>query len=163
MPPKKPLVVESNDPMSSLVSFRVKLFGTYEPPEDLAVLLEWFDGDKSRCLDTGEIRDWEIFSGDLPLTPVAEADAKKDAKKDPKAKKKNEGVVFEAGKKYQGFFEFAEDDVKVDEVRLAHTGVRPQRLQQAAQAAHRQHRRNESAPGSQDRLQQSPAAQMRKT
>ena len=116
MKPKKPNVIEANDPMSNSVSFRVKVYGKYEPAEDVGVLVEWFDGQKIKCLDTGDIRDWEIFNGDLPLTQPPDPDAKKEAKKDPKGKKKNEGAVFEAGVKYQGFFEHAEDDVRVDEV-----------------------------------------------
>lgn len=123
MPPKKLPTVESSDPMSNLVSFRVKVFATYEPAEEVGLLMEWFDGDKTKCLDTGEFRDWEIYTGELPLTAPVNPDAKKDTKKDPKAKKKNEGVVFETGKKYQGFFEYAEDDVKVDEVLLTHLGI----------------------------------------
>lgn len=76
--------------------------------------MEWIEGEKTKAIDCGEIRDLEGFNDVLPVTQEAELDPKKDKKVD--KNKKKDAVVYEPGKKYKGFFEYAEDDVKIDEV-----------------------------------------------
>lgn len=98
-----------------VANFRVRLLADFEAQDDFGILLEWLANDKTKVVDCGELKDWEIFTGDLPVTAIQDIDPKKDAKKDPKGKKKNENVL-EQGKTYSGFFELADDDVRVDEV-----------------------------------------------
>lgn len=96
-------------------SFKVKLFCEFTPHDDTGFLIEWIDQENSKIIDCGELNDLELYTGDEPVV-VQEAD-KKDPKKDVKGKKKNENTL-EAGKLYKGFYQYEEDDVKIDEVPL---------------------------------------------
>ena len=87
----------------------------FEVQEDIGLLFEWAAQDKIRAIDCGELKDFELFSGELPVTAPQELDVKKDPKKDLKGKKKTENIL-EQGKSYSGFFELVDDDVRVDEV-----------------------------------------------
>lgn len=97
------------------VNFRLKVIASFTPHEDVGIMLEWLNDDKTKAIDCGEIRDLEIFTGELPVSTLAEVDVKKGAKKEVKGKKKDENVL-EAGHVYSGFFEAVEDDVRIDEV-----------------------------------------------
>lgn len=98
-----------------IANFRIRLLAQYEAQEDIGFLIEWISQDKVKVVDCGELKELELFTGELPVTSQVEVDPKKDLKKDPKGKKKAENVL-EAGKTYSGFFELAEDEVRIDEV-----------------------------------------------
>lgn len=96
-------------------NLRLKVTAAFKPHEDVAIMLEWLAGDKTRAIDCGDVKDFEIYTGELPLSSAAEVEVKKGAKKEVKGKKKDENAL-EAGQVYNGFFEAVEDDVKIDEV-----------------------------------------------
>ena len=86
-----------------------------EPPEDIGILFEWLEGDKPRAVDCGEIRDLELYTDQIPLSIVVETEGKKEVKKPVDKSKKKDAIIFEPHKKYKGFFEYSEDDVKIDQ------------------------------------------------
>lgn len=103
------------DSRTAAVNFRLKVIASFTPQEDVGIILEWLNDGKTKAIDCGEIRDLEIFTGELPISTLAEVDVKKGAKKEVKGKKKDENVL-QAGHVYSGFFEAVEDDVRIDEV-----------------------------------------------
>ena len=72
----------------------------------------------AKVIDCGELYNLELLTGeDPPVTITTEADPKKpDPKKAaaPKDKKKGEATL-EPGKRYKGFFEYSEEDTRIDE------------------------------------------------
>ena len=115
MKPKKKEALPEDTRLVSL-SLKVKLIVQFEAAEDVGFMMDWFQGDKMRSIDLGELKDLELFTGDLPASQPMDQAGAKDAKKTADSKKqKKQEQLFEPGKQYSGFFEFAEEEVRIDE------------------------------------------------
>lgn len=106
------------------------MIAEFDATEDVGILVEWPASSDAvpqaasqsqtpaRVIDCGELYNLELLTGEDPaVTITTEADPKKpDPKKAaaPKDKKKGEATL-EPGKRYKGYFEYPEDDIRIDE------------------------------------------------